>query len=186
MADGKAILSTDAAAHAAENAYSVLEEPVCSMISAPLMGPSHKPLGLIHIDTTDADRQFTEEDLEVLVSVATVAGQAVEHAKVHEAAMLLDRRQRELAMAQQVQLHFLPQQPPDLPGYRFLQLLSRGGGHRRRLFRLHPAGRRPAGDGLGRRIGQGRFGRAAHGPALRRSALLSWPRRKRRSRRSTG
>ncbi len=119
MADGKAILSTDAAAHAAETAYSVLDEPVCSMISAPLMGPSHKPLGLIHIDTTDADRQFTEDDLEVLVSVATVAGQAVEHAKVHEAAMLLDRRQRELAMAQQVQLHFLPQHPPDVPGYRF-------------------------------------------------------------------
>ena len=74
----------------------------------------------MHIDTSNPTRQFNADDLEVLVSVATVAGQAVEYARVHEAALMLDRRQRELAMAQQVQLHFLPQRPPDLPGYLFL------------------------------------------------------------------
>jgi phosphoserine phosphatase RsbU/P len=117
MSEGKAILSTDTAASDAES--SVLEGPVSSMISAPLMGPSHKPLGIIHIDTRDPLRQFSEEDLDVLISVATVAGQAVEHARMHEASIKLDRRQRELAMAQQVQLHFLPQQAPDVTGYRF-------------------------------------------------------------------
>ena len=119
MSEGKAILSTDAAIGGSERETSVLEGPVSSMISSPLLGPSHKPLGIIHIDTRDPLRQFCEEDLEVLISVATVAGQAVEHARAHEASIKLDRRQRELAMAQQVQLHFLPQQAPDVPGYRF-------------------------------------------------------------------
>ncbi len=119
MSEGKAILSTDAKANDADRGSSVLEDPVSSMISAPLMGPSHKPLGLIHIDTSDADRQFSAEDLDVLASAAAVAGHAVEHARLHETAMQLDRRQRELAMAQDVQLHFLPQSPPDLAGYRF-------------------------------------------------------------------
>lgn len=119
MTEGKAILSSNAAQQDAEGHLSVLEEPVSSMISAPLIGPSRRALGLMHIDTSNPTRQFNADDLEVLVSVATVAGQAVEYARVHEAALMLDRRQRELAMAQQVQLHFLPQRPPDLPGYRF-------------------------------------------------------------------
>ena len=119
MTEGKAILSTDKATADSERESSVLEGPVSSMISAPLMGPSHKPLGIIHIDTRDPLRQFSEEDLDVLISMATVAGQAVEHARMHEDSVRLDRRRRELAMAQQVQLHFLPQKSPDVPGYRF-------------------------------------------------------------------
>ena len=119
MTEGKAILSTDKATADSEHESSVLAGPVSSMISAPLMGPSHKPLGIIHIDTRDPLRQFSEEDLDVLISMATVAGQAVEHARMHEDSVRLDRRRRELAMAQQVQLHFLPQKSPDVPGYRF-------------------------------------------------------------------
>ena len=119
MSEGKAILSTDTATGDPDRESSVLEGPVSSMISAPLMGPSHKPLGIIHIDTRDPLRQFVEEDLDVLISAATVAGQAVEHARMHEASIRLDRRRRELTMAQQVQLHFLPQHAPDVPGYRF-------------------------------------------------------------------
>lgn len=119
MAEGKAILSTDDRTSDPDWAASVLEDPVSSMMSAPLMGPSHTPSGIIHIDTSDADRQFGAEDLDVLASVAVVAGHAVEHARLHETAMRLDRRERELAMAQDVQLHFLPQQPPDVRGYRF-------------------------------------------------------------------
>lgn len=119
MSEGKAILSTDSKSRDADWASSVLDEATSSMMSAPLMGPSHMPLGLIHIDTTDAIRQFGAEDLDVLASVAVVAGHAVEHARMHETAMRLDRRERALAMAQEVQLHFLPQNAPTVPGYRF-------------------------------------------------------------------
>jgi serine phosphatase RsbU (regulator of sigma subunit) len=89
------------------------------MMTVPLVGPSSTPVGIIHIDTTDASRRFCQDDLEVLISVATVAGQAVEHARVHQASIKLDRRERELSTAREVQLHFLPQKRPDIAGYKF-------------------------------------------------------------------
>jgi serine phosphatase RsbU (regulator of sigma subunit) len=118
MSEGKAILSTDADDDP-EVSASILEASVCSMMTVPLVGPSGKVLGIIHMDTTENDRPFTPEDLDVLVSVATVAGQAVEHARVHQASLKLDRRERELATAREVQLHFLPLTRPNLPGYKF-------------------------------------------------------------------
>lgn len=117
MSEGKAILSADS--DDTELASSVLGESASSMMTVPLVGPSNTPLGIIHIDTTDADNRFCQDDLEVLISVATVAGQAVEHARVHQDSIKLDRRQRELSTARQVQLHFLPQNRPDVAGYKF-------------------------------------------------------------------
>jgi serine phosphatase RsbU (regulator of sigma subunit) len=56
--------------------------------------------------------------------MAVTAGQAVEYAHAHEARLRLDRRERELVTAKQVQLHFLPQSRPDVPGYRFFDYYS--------------------------------------------------------------
>lgn len=117
MSEGKAVLSADSDDEM--EFASVLGESVCSMMTVPLVGPSNKPLGIIHIDTTAADRRFCQDDLEVLISVATVAAQAVEHARVHQASIKLDRRERELSTAREVQLHFLPQKRPDVANYKF-------------------------------------------------------------------
>ena len=75
--------------------------------------------GLLHLEATDRDRRFVRADLEVLWSVGTVTGQAVEFARVHEARLTFDRRQRELDTAREVQLHFLPHVRPEVPGYCF-------------------------------------------------------------------
>ncbi len=48
-----------------------------------------------------------------------MTGQAVEVARVHEARLTFDRRQRELDTAREVQLHFLPHVRPEVPGYCF-------------------------------------------------------------------
>ncbi|MCA9269699.1 MAG: SpoIIE family protein phosphatase, partial [Planctomycetales bacterium] len=98
---------------------SVLDAGPVSVMCAPLMGPSKTPLGVIHLDTNQRQQPFTPADLEVLVAVATVAGQAVEYARMHADILELDRQNRDLATAQDVQLHFLPPHPPDVPGYRF-------------------------------------------------------------------
>jgi hypothetical protein len=87
---------------------SVLDFPIRSMMCAPLLGPMQKPLGIIYVDTNDPYEHFHEDDLEVLISVAATAGQALEYAHAHEAQLRLDRRNRELATAKEVQLHFLP------------------------------------------------------------------------------
>lgn len=120
LAEGQAILSADVTTDQRfDMRDSVLEVPVRSLLCAPLIGPSHKPLGVIHIETERADAQFGEQDLEVLASVAMLAGQAVELARSHAALLELDRRQRDLAIARQVQLHFLPKTRPNVPGYEF-------------------------------------------------------------------
>jgi sigma-B regulation protein RsbU (phosphoserine phosphatase) len=120
MSRGEAILSADVFHdEALQIADSVLDFPMRSMMCAPLIGPMRKPLGIIYLDTNNPEERFEEEDLEVLVSVAQVAGQAVEYAETHRAFVELDRRKRELAMAREVQLHFLPQRRPDLANYEF-------------------------------------------------------------------
>jgi serine phosphatase RsbU (regulator of sigma subunit) len=51
--------------------------------------------------------------------VATTSAQAVEYAQIHEAQLEETRRGQELATAKTVQMHFLPQSRPKVPGYRF-------------------------------------------------------------------
>ena len=116
MTAGEAILSTDA--DQGDNS-SILDSGNSSTMTVPLMGPSRQPLGLLHLEATDRERRFMRADLEVLWSVGTVTGQAVEFARVHEARLTFDRRQRELDTAREVQLHFLPHMRPEVPGYCF-------------------------------------------------------------------
>lgn len=115
MSEGAAFLSSPIA----EDDESVLDDGPVSVMCAPLMGPSKTPLGVIHLDTNNGGQPFTQNDLEVLVAVATVAGQGVEYARMHADILELDRQNRDLSTAQDVQLHFLPQQPPDMAGYKF-------------------------------------------------------------------
>lgn len=118
MREGKAILSTDAGLDERfQSSESVLDLKMRSLLCAPLIGASREPLGLIHLDAQDPARQFTVEDLDVLVNIANLVGQAVDHARLHETALQFDRRERDLATASQVQMHFLPQERPCIPGY---------------------------------------------------------------------
>jgi serine phosphatase RsbU (regulator of sigma subunit) len=55
----------------------------------------------------------------VLVSVAFLAGQAVEYTEIHEELLELDRRNLELEVARDLQLAFLPQRAPRTPAYQF-------------------------------------------------------------------
>jgi serine phosphatase RsbU (regulator of sigma subunit)/pSer/pThr/pTyr-binding forkhead associated (FHA) protein len=120
MSQGEAILSADGLDEAdLEIGDSVLDFPIRSMMCAPLLGRLQEPLGIIYVDTNDPYERFHTDDLEVLLSVAATAGQAVEYAQAHQAKLNLDRRERELATAREVQLHFLPQIRPEIPGYRF-------------------------------------------------------------------
>jgi serine phosphatase RsbU (regulator of sigma subunit) len=114
MTEGTAFLSSPQA-----DEDSVLSVAPTSVMCAPLMGPAKTPLGVIHLDTSNAGKPFDQNDLDVLVAVATMAGQAVEYARMHSDILELDRQKRDLATAQDVQLHFLPQKPPERAGYKF-------------------------------------------------------------------
>lgn len=120
MSTAEAILMDDAPADQSEADDSVLEMHSLSMICAPLMGPSRRPLGIVYLDTTDAKRRFVQSHLDVLVSVATIAAQEVESAGARKSgASETGTYQRQLGTAQQVQMQFLPQSRPEVKGYRF-------------------------------------------------------------------
>jgi serine phosphatase RsbU (regulator of sigma subunit) len=118
ISEGKAILSTDAGEDERFQASeSVLDLQMRSVMCAPLVGASNVPLGMIQLDAQDPGRQFTADDLDVLVNIANLVGQAVDHAHLHETALQFDRRERDLETARQVQKHFLPHERPSVPGY---------------------------------------------------------------------
>lgn len=121
MTEGTAFLSGDVLSddRLEEIEASIFEEPVRSIMCAPLMGPSKTPMGVIHLETGDPLKPFSTNDLEVLVSVSFMGGQALEFAKLHESLYELELRRREIMLAKDVQLRFLPTDPPRVPGYRF-------------------------------------------------------------------
>jgi phosphoserine phosphatase RsbU/P len=120
MSTAEAILMDEGPTdRSAEISQSVLDLQSLSMICAPLMGPSRRPLGILYLDATDPKRRFRQEDLDVLVTVATIAGQQVETASEGKSNWDVGTHQRQLGTAKQVQLQFLPQRRPQIAGYQF-------------------------------------------------------------------
>lgn len=118
MSQAKAVLSTDAGADERFSASdSVMDLKMHSVLCAPLIGSSQEPFGMIHLDAQDPTAQFTAEDLDVLVNIANLVGQAVDHVRLHETQMEFARRERDMDTARQVQTHFLPQDRPSIEGY---------------------------------------------------------------------
>lgn len=119
VAHGEAVLSQDTGRDARFDASaSVLTHGIRSVMCAPLLATSSQPAGMLQLDSNSIVDPFDEEDLDVLVNVANLAGQAVEHAQLHSSRLDYERRERDLSLARTVQAHFLPERPPQLEGYR--------------------------------------------------------------------
>jgi hypothetical protein len=65
-----------------EESDSVLAGGSPSSMCAPLLGPSRTPLGILHLDATLGEQPFSENDLNALVSIGMIAGQAIECAQL--------------------------------------------------------------------------------------------------------
>lgn len=113
-------LSEDASADAslAANA-SIAEFKIRSVMCVPLVTAEGKALGAIQLDTQDRAKKFRNDDLDLLTIVANLAAVAVEKAKLHEAMLSSEKAKKEMELARAVQLGFLPQSLPDVPGYEF-------------------------------------------------------------------
>ena len=115
----KAVLSQDAGNDAnLPTSASIADLKIRSVMCAPLVTPDGQALGIIQLDTSDR-KQFGQEDLDVLASVASQAAIALQNAAMHESLLARERMERDLRLAEQVQKRFLPQSTPNLPGYEF-------------------------------------------------------------------
>jgi sigma-B regulation protein RsbU (phosphoserine phosphatase) len=120
MQSGEAILSADALEDSRFDASESLAGlGIRSMICVPLMSKDGTALGAIQLQTQSLRQQFTQSDLDVLVSVGSQAILAIENARLHEDLLRQSHMERELQFATQVQLGFLPERRPNPPGYEF-------------------------------------------------------------------
>lgn len=76
-------------------------------------------LGVIFVDNRFQNGIFTREDLELLTSIASSAGIAIDNARLYRIAVEKGRMEREMQMAREVQRNLIPPGMPDLPGWEF-------------------------------------------------------------------
>ena len=120
MESQEAILSADAANDGRFNmSESVVSFQIRSMMCAPLIDSEGHSIGVLQIDTVKQNKRFQQEDLEVLIAVATQASIAIDNARMHEKALKQQLVERDLELAREVQHGFLPSRPPDVAGYEF-------------------------------------------------------------------
>lgn len=116
----EAILCSDAVKdHRFSHSESIAQLRLRSVICVPLMDSSDHPLGVIQINTADQRLQFAQDDLDLMVSVASQLSRAMENAMLHTEVLKQRELEREIAFASQVQLDFLPKERPSLPCYEF-------------------------------------------------------------------
>ncbi|WP_152050871.1 SpoIIE family protein phosphatase [Tautonia marina] len=115
----QAVLSQDAGNDAnLPVAASIADLKIRSVMCAPLLTPDGQAMGIIQLDTTSA-RQFQQEDLDLLAAVACQSAIAIQNARMYEDMLKQERVNRDLRLAEQVQISFLPDSVPQIPGYEF-------------------------------------------------------------------
>ncbi len=120
MTSKTAFLSADAATDERFGmAQSIADFSIRSLVCAPMISSDGEALGVIQIDTLNQRARFTDEDLEVLASVASQAAVAIDNAKMHEQVIAQRALQRDMELARQMQRTLLPSKPPQVPGYFF-------------------------------------------------------------------
>lgn len=95
---------------------SLLAAGVRSLAAAPLLD-EEEALGMIAIGSRVAVRAFSEEDLEILISLAAVAALRLRNVKLAEEAARRRVLEKELALARRIQIALLPATLPEVTGW---------------------------------------------------------------------
>ncbi len=116
----QAVLSSDAAEDSRfDMSQSLADFRIRSMMAAPLVNAAGKSIGIIQIDSLRPSMAFSQEDLEVLATVAMQTSAALQKFELYRAADETRRMEQDLKLAHEVQLRFLPDKPPGISGFKF-------------------------------------------------------------------
>ncbi len=114
---GMAAMSLDVRTDARfADAASMMAMGVRSLVAAPLLGPEGS-LGMIALCSKASSRTFHEEDMELLVSLASVAALRLRNLVLASEGAERKRLQAEMDLARRIQLALLPDDLPELTGY---------------------------------------------------------------------
>ena len=98
------------------DAQSIMASGVRSLVAAPLLDPQGC-LGMIVLNSRLQVRQFAEADMELLISLASVAALRIRNVALAEEAAERREMARELELARRIQVALLPDSLPQVPGY---------------------------------------------------------------------
>jgi len=87
-----------------------------SVLCVPII-QKEKTLGVIYVDNRFQNGIFMQEDLDLLTSIASSAGIAIDNARLYRIAVEKGRMERELQMAREVQVSLIPASIPVIPGW---------------------------------------------------------------------
>lgn len=90
---------------------------VNGILAVPLSAGESKIFGMIYADTPTYENKFTEEHLNILTTLASVASIRVENATLTEEHIKRERMERELELATEIQQRFHPSETPKINGY---------------------------------------------------------------------
>ena len=89
-----------------------------SMITVPLK-VGDRVTGVAQVINRLDGRPFDQDDLDLFTALSSLAAIALENARMHQTLLEKQRLVKDMEFARTVQESFLPQTPPELPGYRF-------------------------------------------------------------------
>lgn len=120
MTEKTAILSADAANDSRFNASeSISNLTIRSMMCVPMLALNGDLIGVINIDTLNAFKQFQNEDLDLLLAVASQAAVTYENARLLTSFLEKQKQDNEMKIARDVQHALLPEAFPEVAGYEF-------------------------------------------------------------------
>ncbi len=118
--DRSGILSADASSDARFSASeSISNLTIHSMMCVPMLNFDGQPFGVINLDTQNPMKRFTEDDLELLLAVASQAAHSYESARLLQSHIEKQKQDKEMRIASGVQRALLPEELPKVPGYKF-------------------------------------------------------------------
>ena len=97
--------------------------------SLPMMGPRsllcvpitfrNEIFGVVQLDGRSDSGPFTESELATALGFAAQIGMTIAYVRLHKRELKRELLDRDLTLARRVQQDFLPQRPPEVPGYGF-------------------------------------------------------------------
>lgn len=117
LKDGVSLLVSDAAM---DERFSAAESIIMNAIRTAMVAPlifKGESIGVIYVDTSSRMAAFTDEELDLLTSIANQAAVAITNARLQGQLVEQHKLAREMEIARNIQTNLLPKTYPDLPGY---------------------------------------------------------------------
>lgn len=119
MKNGKSVLTSDAQHDPRYASQTMSLLGIRSVLAVPLSVHEEEIFGLIYADSPTYETTFTEEHLNILTTLASVASIRVENARLLEERFERERMEHELELATEIQQRFQPSAMPQVEGYEF-------------------------------------------------------------------